>query len=300
MPQTIVRNVEPEEVQTLPKLVHNWTSGFVDAPGVANKLASKAFDQAGCFVAEEDHTLVGCVAVTNLPRKDWLVVRYLTAEHANSRIDIVEKLLSRALDYADSQNPEFVRSTTPSIQPYVEVYKKFSFKPIRRDFRILWNLEHMEASTDGLDLKEVTAPMAGEMSKVFVESLHPYWDWRTKEEGGDEAAARNFREGFKKGERWLYANDGSRTVALYGLTPDYYGRGDARFRGAFVVPEYRGKGYGIMIMNQGIGWAKRLGQSRMTVYTFSYLDSLAPGALLYMKSGGKIESEYLQMQRVVN
>jgi len=35
----------------------------------------------------------------------------------------------------------------------------------------------------------------------------------------------------------------------------------------------------------------------MTVYTFSYLDSLAPGALLYLKSGGRIESEYLQMQR---
>jgi len=51
------------------------------------------------------------------------------------------------------------------------------------------------------------------------------------------------------------------------------------------------------MMSQASSWAKKLGQDKMTVYTFSYLESLAPGALLYIRSGGKIESEYLQMQR---
>jgi hypothetical protein len=50
-------------------------------------------------------------------------------------------------------------------------------------------------------------------------------------------------------------------------------------------------------MNEVAKWAKTQGQRKMTVYTFSYLDSLAPGALLYIKTGGKIESEYLQLQR---
>src|SRR6266568_4171029 len=40
-----------------------------------------------------------------------------------------------------------------------------------------------------------------------------------------------------------------------------------------------------------------LGQREMIVHTFSYLESLAPGALLYLKSGGKIEAEYLQLSR---
>ena len=44
--------------------------------------------------------------------------------------------------------------------------------------------------------------------------------------------------------------------------------------------------------------AKNLGQSKMVVYTFSYLDSLAPGALLYLRTGGKIEAEYLQLARM--
>jgi hypothetical protein len=43
--------------------------------------------------------------------------------------------------------------------------------------------------------------------------------------------------------------------------------------------------------------AKTLGQRKMVVYTFSYLDSLAPGAQLYLKTGGKIEAEYLQLTR---
>jgi hypothetical protein len=35
----------------------------------------------------------------------------------------------------------------------------------------------------------------------------------------------------------------------------------------------------------------------MKVYTLAYLDSLAPGAILYLKSNGKIEAEYLQLQK---
>ncbi len=49
-------------------------------------------------------------------------------------------------------------------------------------------------------------------------------------------------------------------------------------------------------MSKAINFAKKLGQRRMTVYTFSYLDCLAPGALLYLRSGGKIEAEHLQLQ----
>src|SRR5439155_20498086 len=101
----------------------------------------------------------------------------------------------------------------------------------------------------------------------------------------------------RRGERWLSGHVGKELVGFTGLIPDYYKVGDARFRGAFVLPEYRGKVFGRILMSEVSSWAKRQVQHKMTVYTFSYLDSLAPGALLYLKSGGKIESEYLQMQR---
>lgn len=271
---------------------------FVDLPGTESLVSSSAFDPEGCFLAREKGSVVGCVAVTRLPRKNWVVVRYLAAKHAMSRIDLVEKLLGRALDYVESKRAEFLRATTPAIQPYVDVYKGFGFKPIRRDFRITWDLRDLkDLPTEHVDIKEVSEKTAGEIEQRFAESLRPYWDWRTEEQGGDEGVAHNFRDGLKRGERWLSGHVGEELVGFTGIIPDYYRAGGARFRGAYVLPEYRGNGYGRILMNGISSWAKRQGQSKMTVHTFSYMDSLAPGALLYIKTGGRIESEYLQLQR---
>ena len=298
MPQSIVRNAEPDDVGALPKNLQDWTSGFIELLGTKNVLSSSAFDRAGCFVAEDKGSIVGCVAVTNLPRKNWVVIRYLAAKRALSRVYAVEKLLSRALQYVETRKPEFLRATTPSMQPYVDVYRSFAFKPIRRDFRIAWDLTGTLGSPNKpVEIREVTEKTAAEIAGVLVESIRPYWDWRTEEQGGEEAVARKFQEGIKKGERWLSGSVGKEVVGLTGLIPDYYKAGEARLRGAFVVPEHRGRGYGRTMMSQASGWAKKLGQHKMTVYTFSYLECLAPGALLYLKSGGKIESEYLQLQR---
>ena len=298
MPQSIVRVAEPGELGALPKSLQEWTSGFIEPPGTKSVLSSGAFDPAGCFVAEDKGSIVGCVAVTNLPRKNWVVIRYLAAKSALSRVYAVEKLLSRALQYVETKRPEYLRATTPSMQPYVDVYRSFAFKPIRRDFRITWDLTGtLESPNKQIEIKEVTEKTAPEIAKVLVESIRPYWDWRTEEQGGEEAIAEKFQKGLKKGERWLSGSVGRKVVGLAGLISDYYGAGDARFRGTFVIPEYRGKGYGRSMMNQASSWAKKLGQHKMTVYTFSYLECLAPGALLYIKSGGKIESEYLQLQR---
>jgi GNAT superfamily N-acetyltransferase len=298
LPQSIVRVAEPEELGALPKSLQDWTSGFIEVPGTKRVLSSSAFDPAGCFVAEDKRSIVGCVAVTNLPRKNWLVIRFLAAKNALSRVYAVEKLLSRALQYVETKNSEFLRATTPSIQPYVDVYKSFAFKPIRRDFRITWDLtEILESPNKQVEIREVTEKTAPEIAEVYVESLRPYWDWRTEELGGEEAEAHNFRDGLMRGERWISGHVGEELVGFTGLIPDYYKPGGARFRGAFVLPKYRGKGFGRILMNEVSGWAKKRAQHKMTVYTFSYLDSLAPGALLYLKSGGRIESEYLQMQR---
>ena len=271
---------------------------FVDMPGTRKLISSDAFDPEGCFLAREKGAVVGCIAVTSLPRKNWLLIRYLAAKHAMSRIDVVEKLLERALEYVETRRAEFLRATTPAIQPYVDVYKGFGFKPLRRDFRITWDLRDASHSlSKRVEINEVAEKTAGEIEERFVESIRPYWDWRTEEQGGEEAVAHNFRDGLKRGERWLSGHVGEELVGFTGLIPDYYKTGDARFRGTYVLPEYRGKGYGRILMNEVSNWAKTLGQQKMTVYTFSYLDSLAPGALLYIKSGGMIDSEYLQMQR---
>jgi len=42
--------------------------------------------------------------------------------------------------------------------------------------------------------------------------------------------------------------------------------------------------------------ARSFGQNRMTIYTFSFLDRLAPGAGLYLRSGGMVDAEYVQLK----
>jgi hypothetical protein len=51
------------------------------------------------------------------------------------------------------------------------------------------------------------------------------------------------------------------------------------------------------LMKATIDEAQRRNQVTMRVYTLAFLDHLAPGAVLYLKTGGRIEGEYLQLQK---
>jgi GNAT superfamily N-acetyltransferase len=227
------------------------------------------------------------------------VIRYLSVRNAKLQTSVAERLLARAIACVESKRPEFLRATTPAIQPYVGVYRKFGFKPLRRDFRISWQIDDVPCTEDPrLEIEEVSDETMDGASSLFVRALSPYWDWRTEEEGGIIAISDSFKEDKSRGARWIIASIDKDPVGLVGIIPDYYEPGVAWFRGAFVLPEHRRKRIGFALMSEISKFARNLGQRKMVVYTFSYLDSLAPGALLYLKSGGKIEAEYLQLARM--
>ncbi len=298
MHETSLRRSRHGDDAVLLEILNEAYGGMHDIQGTKAVLSSGSFNQEACFIAEDNGSAIGCIAVTTLPRKNWLVIRYLAVRRAMSRIEAAERLLRRAIEYAESKSFEYLRATTPAIQPYVDVYKTLGFIPIRRDFRISWNLQENPVTAEkAIDLKEVTSENMESAARIFVKSLDPFWDWRTEEQGGQEAAACSFEEEPGRGAKWMLVLSGGLVVGLTGLIPDYYKAGEGRFRGAFVLPEHRAKGLGTAIMREALSWAAKLAQRKMTVYTFSYLDSLAPGALLYLKSGGKIDSEYLQLQK---
>jgi hypothetical protein len=237
-----LRSIGSDEYNVLLNILDESLGQFLDQPGTKNVISSDAFDPDGCFLAREKGSDVGCVAVTSLPRKNWLVIRYLAAKHAMSRIEVVEKLLGRALEYVETKRAEFLRSTTPAIQPYVDVYKSFGFKPLRRDFRITWDLRDAADHPSKLvEMNEVSEKTAREIEERFVESLRPYWDWRTEEQGGEEAVARNFRDGPKRGERWLSGHVGEELVGFAGLIPDYYRGGMRVFEARMCFPNIGAK-----------------------------------------------------------
>ena len=271
---------------------------FADVPRTRAVLSSPRFDPEGCFIAEENGIPIGWVAATRLPRDKWFVIRYLTIRRASIQTTAAERLLAKAIAYVDSKGPEFLRATTPAVQPYVEMYRKFGFKPLRRDFRISWQIEDIPQTGDSqLETEEVSDETIESARSLYVRASSPYWDWRTEEEGGIVAVAESFMEDRSRGARWILASLGREPVGLAGIIPDFYEPSVAWFRGAFVLPEQRGKGIGSALVSEISRFAKNMGQRKMVVYTFSYLDSLAPGALLYLRSGGKIEAEYLQLTK---
>ncbi len=294
--ETNLRTLRNREEDTLLEILESAFGFFHNATEVRALLSSNRFDSRSCFIAEEGDSPIGSVAVTRLPRDKWFVIRYLAAVRSEIRARVAEQLLAKALDHTKSRASEFVRATTPAIEPYVGIYKKFGFVPVRRDFRISWDLTSLTPEeTTALNVEEVSEGTSQDAARMYVNALTPYWNWRTEEHGGPEAVGESFRGGLRRGERWLLCSSDNRMVGLTGMIVDYYGPGEGRFRGAYVLPEHRGKGIGLAVMKEALNMAKRMGQHRLVVYTFSYLDCLAPGALLYLKSAGKIEAEYTQL-----
>lgn len=201
--ETAVRVFKPGEELELLALLAEAYGNHYDPAETRRVSSSTRFDAGGCFIAEERGVPVGCVAVTKLPREKWFVIRYLAVRDAQSRVQVAQKLLERAVRYVGSKEPEYVRATTPAIEPYVTVYKHAGFNPVRKDFRIAWDLSSHSYGRSGFDIRELQREMVGEAAASYVETLAPYWDWRTEEQGGPSAVARSFNEGTKLGERWL-------------------------------------------------------------------------------------------------
>jgi len=292
-----VRTFSHGEESTLLDVLSDAFGGFADLPRTRAVFSSRRFDPDGCFLVEENSVPIGWVAATRLPRDKWFVIRYLSVRPARFHTTLAERLLAKAISHVESKGAEFLRATTPAVQTYIDVYQKFGFKPLRRDFRISWEVEDMpQTGGPKLVTEEVSADTMDTASGIFARALSPYWDWRT-EEGGIVAVADSFKDDRSRGAKWILASLDKEPVGLVGIIPDYYESGVAWFRGAFVLPEHRGKRVGSALMSEISKFAKSLGQRKMVVYTFSYLESLAPGALLYLRTGGKIEAEYLQLAR---
>jgi GNAT superfamily N-acetyltransferase len=254
------------------------------------------FNRDGFFIAEREGAPVGCVGAFNLRTKGYLWIGYLAVEDAFSNLPIVNRLVKAALEYCASKNPTLLKAVTLTIQPYVDAYKRFGFRPVRRILRIAWDpieIPRERSFHQEISVVEVSANEVEEASHVLVQGLRPYWDWWLEEEGGSEAV-RERAANWLKECACLMAKTDNTAVGVTGIVPDPEA-GEAQFLGVIVLPHFRKKGVGSALMYAALDKAKQLGYKRLVVHTMAYLDALAPGAVLYLKSGGKIEAEYLHL-----
>jgi GNAT superfamily N-acetyltransferase len=193
-----------------------------------------------------------------------------------------------------------LKAFVPAVQPYVDVYKKSGFEPVRRSLRIGWDLTPRPTEQSKVQTRELSKEYADDAAEVWVEGLRPFWDWWIEEQGGPDRLGDWVRESVGQDQGWIGAFLEEKLVGLAILKADFYGPGIMRFNGAYALPRFRGQGVGSALMNATIREAQRLHQKEMKVYTLAFLDHLAPGAILYLRSGGSIEGEYLQLERNVS
>jgi N-acetylglutamate synthase-like GNAT family acetyltransferase len=255
------------------------------------------FNPQGFFIAEENGLPVGCVGVFNLPNESCLEIRYLAVKEAFLNPSILDGLVETALKYASTKQPKLVKAVTLTIQPYVETYQRFGFKPVRRILRIAWDsIKTLEEQPNPrITVAEICKEDVDEASQVFMEGLQPYWDWWIEEEGGEQVLLKNVVDWMKKTE-YLTAKINNKIVGVTAVIPHPHPeRNEASFSGVIVLPAFRMKGVGSALMRAALNKASQLGYKRLVVHTLAYLDALAPGAVLYLKTGGKIEAEYLHL-----
>lgn len=254
------------------------------------------FNIDGFFIAEDEGTPLGCVGVFNLPAPGYFSLQYLAVKEALSNLPIVDGLIQAAVNYASLKRPKLLKAVTPSIQPYIEAYQRFGFQPVRRILRIAWDLTktpEVKAASPGATVTEIHEEHADEASKVFVEGLKPYWDWYIEEGGGDEPTRKRVTKWMRE-QVFLAASVHGKIAGVVGVMQTT-GSDEAATSGVIVLPQFRRKGIGSLLMKAALAKAGELGCNRLHVHTMAYLDALAPGAVLYLKSGGRIEAEYVQL-----
>ena len=295
MSETTFRSFRQTDTDDFLRLQESAFRGLEYIPRV--KVNLSGLDHEGSLIAERDGSMVGSIGLFKLDRPGWFEISKLAVRDATSE-DIAKQLVKILLGNLDSKNPRFLKATTIAVQPYVDIYKSLGFEPVRRSVRIYWDISRIQPRPAKFETRELEKDSADDAADVWVSGLRPYWDYWIEESGGaEELKAWTRQSVINKGQRWLGTFIDRKLVGLAMIRPDSYGHGDARFNGAYALPEFRGKGIGSELMNAIIREAQLLKQKTMRVYTLAFLDHLAPGAVLYLKSGGKIEAEFLQLEK---
>jgi len=264
---------------------------------IRNLVMSKSFSSDWVFFGEANQEIVGSIRVKPLPHRDYYELWDLAVSKEHQRSQVMSLLIQTALSYLNKENAKYVKGYTLSIEPYVSAYVNHGFKPVRRILRIDWDLDDMlpiMGTRDDINVKDASFYEPEKIASIFVKSLAPFWNWWIEEEGGPEEVAKQIKEWLRK-QRWFIAELNQEVLGLTGFSVGHGKMG--KFIGVVVLPEHRMKRVGSTLMQSVLKEVRKVRLKSLRVYTMAYLDRLAPGAVLYLKSGGRITAEYLQLEK---
>ena len=171
-----------------------------------------------------------------------------------------------------------------------------------RNIGFLWDLREPLSkirSKDKVTIKAATPKDEGRLRKIVLESYLPEWSWWVRNIGGKKKARADlmsyvseFLRDRKK--RIFVAEDGEKTIGFCGAAKYDRGTGTIGY-GVAVLPGFRKRGIGSMLLLTALKWLKKSGVRFVTLEeeTFSFANKDSPAIFLYKSLGGKIISDHI-------
>jgi len=166
-----------------------------------------------------------------------------------------------------------------------------------RSVEFLWDLREplpKARSKDKVMIKAATPKDSGRLREIAVEAYLPEWSWWVKQIDGKERARADlmsyvseFLRDRKK--RIFVAKEGERTIGFCGAAKYYGGTGTIGY-GVAVLPGFRKRGIGSMLLLTALDWLKKSGVKLVTLEeeTFGFENKDSPAIFLYKSTGGMI------------
>jgi ribosomal protein S18 acetylase RimI-like enzyme len=175
-------------------------------------------------------------------------------------------------------------------------------KPKIRNIGFLWDLTEplpKIRSKDKVMIKTATLKDSVRLRKIVVEAYLPDWSWWVRRIGGKERARADlmsyvseFLRDRKK--RIFVAEDREKIIGLCGAAKYDRGTGTIGY-GVAVLPSFRKRGIGSMLLLAALDWLRKSGVRLVTLEeeTFTFANKDSPAIFLYKSLGGKIISDQI-------
>jgi ribosomal protein S18 acetylase RimI-like enzyme len=171
-----------------------------------------------------------------------------------------------------------------------------------RNIEFLWDLEEpppKSKSKTKAAIRAATPKDRERLRKIVVEAYLPEWSWWVRRIGGKERARADLMSYISeflrdRKKRILVAEDGEKIIGFCGAAKYDRGTGTIGY-GVAVLPGFRKRGVGSMLLLAALDWLKKSRVRFVTLEeeTFSFANKDSPAIFLYKTLGGKIISDQI-------
>ena len=165
-----------------------------------------------------------------------------------------------------------------------------------RNVGFLWDLGELlppSRSKNKAAIKAAVPKDRERLKKIVVEAYLPEWLWWVRKIGGKERARDDLMsyviEFLRDGKKRIFvAEEGGKIIGFSGAAKYNRGTGTIGY-GVAVLPGFRKRGIGSMLLLAALDWLKKSGVRFVTLEeeTFGFANQDTPAMVLYKSLGGK-------------